>query len=199
MAVMIASTSRASRYFGSWIGCDALDSPVRSLRVDAPRASSSGHCVSCHGAATLVREVLRAIPANPGLLVQFKEGVAMWCAVECTKRRYFLALCSWGSTCQTDLSRWRALATEDPSYLVFSEWEKVFANPMATAAAIDRIVHRSVILEFDVPSSEPMRHRISGNCGEATGARIIVVVHLPSYRTNEARSRQMKQESDQQK
>ena len=29
------------------------------------------------------------------------------------------------------------------SNLVFSEWEKVFANPMATAAAIDRIVHHS--------------------------------------------------------
>ena len=27
------------------------------------------------------------------------------------------------------------------SNLVFSEWEKVFANPMATAAAIDRIVY----------------------------------------------------------
>ena len=38
------------------------------------------------------------------------------------------------------------------SNLVFSEWEKVFANPMATAAAIDRIVHHSVILEFDLPS-----------------------------------------------
>ena len=25
-------------------------------------------------------------------------------------------------------------------------------NPMATAAAIDRVVHHSVILEFDVPS-----------------------------------------------
>ena len=38
------------------------------------------------------------------------------------------------------------------SNLVFSQWEKVFANPMATAAAIDRIVHHSAILEFDVPS-----------------------------------------------
>ena len=38
------------------------------------------------------------------------------------------------------------------SNLVFSEWEKIFANPMATAAAIDRIVHHSVILEFDLPS-----------------------------------------------
>ena len=41
------------------------------------------------------------------------------------------------------------------SNLVFSEWERIFANPMATAAPIDRVVHHSVILEFDsrVPGS----------------------------------------------
>ena len=38
------------------------------------------------------------------------------------------------------------------SNLVFSQWVHIFANPMATAAAIDRVVHHSVILEFDVPS-----------------------------------------------
>ena len=38
------------------------------------------------------------------------------------------------------------------SNLVFSQWEDIFANPMATAAAIDRVVHHSVILEFDGPS-----------------------------------------------
>ena len=38
------------------------------------------------------------------------------------------------------------------SNLVFSQWERIFANPMATAAAIDRVVHHAVILEFDVPS-----------------------------------------------
>ena len=38
------------------------------------------------------------------------------------------------------------------SNLVFSQGEHIFANPMATAAAIDRVVHHSVILEFDVPS-----------------------------------------------
>ena len=38
------------------------------------------------------------------------------------------------------------------SNLVFSQWEHIFANPMVTAAAIDRVVHHSVILEFDVPS-----------------------------------------------
>ena len=38
------------------------------------------------------------------------------------------------------------------SNLVFSEWEKVLASPMTTAAAMDRIVHHSVILKFDLPS-----------------------------------------------
>ena len=38
------------------------------------------------------------------------------------------------------------------SNMVFSQWEEIFQNPMATAAAIDRIVHHSVITEFDVPS-----------------------------------------------
>jgi DNA replication protein DnaC len=39
------------------------------------------------------------------------------------------------------------------SNLVFSEWDRIFKNPMTTAAAIDRVVHHSVILEFaGVPS-----------------------------------------------
>ena len=38
------------------------------------------------------------------------------------------------------------------SNLVFGEWDRVFKNPMTTAAAIDRLVHHSVILEFDGPS-----------------------------------------------
>ena len=38
------------------------------------------------------------------------------------------------------------------SNLVLSQWEHIFANPMATAAAIDRVVHHSVILKLDLPS-----------------------------------------------
>ena len=34
------------------------------------------------------------------------------------------------------------------SNLVFSEWDRIFKDPMTTAAAIDRIVHHSVILEM---------------------------------------------------
>jgi DNA replication protein DnaC len=38
------------------------------------------------------------------------------------------------------------------SNLVFSEWDRIFKNPMTTAAAIDRLVHHSTIIEFTVPS-----------------------------------------------
>lgn len=38
------------------------------------------------------------------------------------------------------------------SNLMFSEWDRIFKNPMTTAAAIDRLVHHAVILEFDVNS-----------------------------------------------
>jgi len=38
------------------------------------------------------------------------------------------------------------------SNLAFSQWEKIFKDPMTTAAAIDRLVHHSVILELNLPS-----------------------------------------------
>ena len=69
---------------------------------------------------------------------------------------------------RTDTLERRSLGMN--SNLVFSEWEKIFANPIATAAAIDRIVHHSVILEFN----------------------------LPSYRTNAAQNRQTENETNRQ-
>jgi len=38
------------------------------------------------------------------------------------------------------------------SNLPFSKWEKIFKDPMTTAAAIDRLVHHSVILELNLTS-----------------------------------------------
>lgn len=38
------------------------------------------------------------------------------------------------------------------SNLPFSKWEQIFKDPMTTAAAIDRLVHHSVILELDIDS-----------------------------------------------
>ena len=38
------------------------------------------------------------------------------------------------------------------SNLPFSKWEVIFKDPMTTAAAIDRLVHHSIILELNLPS-----------------------------------------------
>ena len=47
------------------------------------------------------------------------------------------------------------------SNLVFSEWDKIFKDPMTTAAAIDRVVHHSTILELSGDSyrAEAARNR----------------------------------------
>lgn len=34
------------------------------------------------------------------------------------------------------------------SNLIFSQWDQIFKDPMTTAAAIDRVVHHSIIVEF---------------------------------------------------
>ena len=50
------------------------------------------------------------------------------------------------------------------SHLVFSQWDQIFKDPMTTAAAIDRMVHHSVILELNIPSyrTEVAKNRKNG-------------------------------------
>lgn len=48
--------------------------------------------------------------------------------------------------------RYERRSTAITSNLVFSDWDRIFKNKMATSAAIDRLVHHSVVLEFVVPS-----------------------------------------------
>ena len=54
------------------------------------------------------------------------------------------------------------------SNMVFSQWDRIFKDPMTTAAAIDRIVHHAHILEMTGPShrSEAARKRQSRGAGE---------------------------------
>jgi len=51
------------------------------------------------------------------------------------------------------------------SNLPFSRWEVIFKDPMTTAAAIDRLVHHSVVLELNVPSyrAEEAKKRKDGD------------------------------------
>ena len=38
------------------------------------------------------------------------------------------------------------------SNLTFTQWDRIFKHPMATAAAVDRLVHHANILEFTMSS-----------------------------------------------
>jgi len=54
------------------------------------------------------------------------------------------------------------------SNLPFSQWEQIFKDPMTTAAAIDRLVHHSIILELNVSSyrveqAQQTKRRASAN------------------------------------
>ena len=59
------------------------------------------------------------------------------------------------------------------SNLAFSKWEQIFKDPMTTAAAIDRLVHHSVILELNVGSfrlAEAKERTEEEKTGENSGA-----------------------------
>jgi DNA replication protein DnaC len=50
----------------------------------------------------------------------------------------------------------------------FSKWESIFKDPMTTAAAIDRLVHHSVILELNLPSYR-LEHAKKSKAGKEAG------------------------------
>ena len=56
------------------------------------------------------------------------------------------------------------------SNLPFSKWARIFKNPMTTAAAIDRLVHHSVILELNLPS-----YRLEASKRQASGEDLEVL------------------------
>jgi len=48
------------------------------------------------------------------------------------------------------------------SNLVFSQWERIFQDPMTAMAAVDRLVHHSVILEFGGESQRGPKNQRGG-------------------------------------
>jgi DNA replication protein DnaC len=58
------------------------------------------------------------------------------------------------------------------SNLIFAHWDRIFRDQMATAAAIDRLVHHSALLEFDVTSfrTEHAKRRGASPTRPAAGA-----------------------------
>ena len=51
------------------------------------------------------------------------------------------------------------------SNLVFSKWDQIFKDPMTTMAAIDRLVHHAIILEFNGESMRVSRDQEKGQGG----------------------------------
>ena len=138
----------------------------------------------CAIALELIRQGRRIVFANCGLLVQeLLQAKAELRSAKILKR----------------LSRFEAILIDDIGYvqqsreemevlftllaeryergsvmltsnLPFSKWEQIFKDPMTTAAAINRLVHHSVILELNVKSyrmQEATRRKRSGKIDEA--------------------------------
>ena len=57
------------------------------------------------------------------------------------------------------------------SNLAFSKWDQIFKDAMTTAAAIDRLVHHSVIIELNVPSFPDVVVRICERSPAAQGVK----------------------------
>jgi DNA replication protein DnaC len=60
------------------------------------------------------------------------------------------------------------------SNLVFSQWDRIFKDPMTTAAAIDRIVHHATILELTGPSyrTEAAQSRTTRRAAKGTDGAV---------------------------
>ena len=69
------------------------------------------------------------------------------------------------------------------SNLVFSQWDQIFKDPMTTAAAIDRVVHHSVIVELNVPSyraeAAKKRTQVKRSCLDGRVAVRVATVRKP--------------------
>ena len=66
------------------------------------------------------------------------------------------------------------------SNLVFSDWIRIFKDPMTTAAAIDRLIHHAVILEMTGPS---IRNEEALKRGDVTPATTTTTTNQPTTTT----------------
>ena len=59
------------------------------------------------------------------------------------------------------------------SNLPFSQWERVFKDPVTTAAAIDRLIHHSIILELNIESYRFEHSRKLGSSDKKEGKNTV--------------------------
>jgi len=121
-------------------------------------ASAIGHCLVDHGRSVLFTPTFRIVQD----LLAAKKELSLPRALKKLDAFELLILDDIGYVQQDQeeievlftlmAERYERKSMMITSNLVFSEWDRIFKNPMTTAAAIDRLVHHSKILEFDVPS-----------------------------------------------
>ena len=68
------------------------------------------------------------------------------------------------------------------SNIVFSQWDRIFKDPMTTAAAIDRLVHHSIILELNGGSirEEEAKAKLSGQKAKTTTTTTTTTTNQPN-------------------
>lgn len=59
--------------------------------------------------------------------------------------------------------RYEKRSTLVTSNLVFSQWNQIFKDEVTTTAAIDRLVHHSIILELNAPSYRAAQASLKNN------------------------------------
>jgi DNA replication protein DnaC len=169
--------AKALQQLRSLLSGEFLDRRENAL-VFGPPGSGKTHALNAVS-LELVRAGRRLLFTKCGLLVQ-----------ELLKAKRDLEL----PALLRELSRWEGLVIDDLGYvqqsreemevlftllaeryergsvmvtsnLAFSQWEQIFKDPMTTAAAIDRLVHHSVIVELNVASyrAETAKRSRGGN------------------------------------
>jgi DNA replication protein DnaC len=136
-----------------------------NVLVFGPPGSGKTHAL-CAVAQELVRSGRRVLFTTCGLLVQellvAKRDLALKAALKRLGRWEALLLDDLGYVQQSReemevlftllAERYERGSVLVTSNLPFSKWEQIFKDPMTAAAAIDRLVHHSVIVELNVPS-----------------------------------------------
>jgi DNA replication protein DnaC len=108
---------------------------------------TQGHSVHWTSTATLVQKLLAAKRdlRLPGFIEQLERFELLilddigYVQYDRDEMEVFFTLLA---------SRYERLSLAISTNLMFSDWERIFKNPMTTLAAIDRVVHHSVILDL---------------------------------------------------
>ena len=136
-----------------------------NVLVFGPPGSGKTHAL-CAVAQELVRAGRRVLCTTCSLLVQDLLAAKR----DLTLKAFLKRLAGWEALVIDDLGyvqqsreemevlftllaeRYERGSVLVTSNLPFSKWEQIFKDPMTAAAAIDRLVHHSVIVELNLPS-----------------------------------------------